>query len=299
MRVGFLAEYDALPGLGHACGHNLIAAAAIGAGIAVGRLVDLLGGEILVFGTPAEETIGVQVEFHGKPAHAVAHPDKGINALDAMIQLFIAADHIRRSSRRDVRIPGVILEGGVRPNVVPERAVAQFSIRAPTSPERDEVVARMRRWVESIALASGCSFAFQFTDNPYDEMITNRTLAEIYKGHLASEGVATRDEPREHMGSLDMGNVSFRVPAIHAYVAIVPPDVASHTQTFALATVTQTGKQAALLAAKTLGRTAVDLLCDSGLVARVREEFAAMRAAAKTTRGEGFDAPRDYILDRP
>jgi len=309
-RVAFLAEYDALPELGHGCGHNLVAAAALGAGIAVGRLVEQLGGEVRVCGTPAEETVGgkvvlaeqglfddldaammvhpgnehrvfttslasqsVQVEFHGRSAHAAAHPDKGINALDAMIQLFVAVSHIRGSSGRDVRIPGVILHGGERPNVVPDRAVARFSVRAATSEERDGVLERVHGMGGAIAQATGCRLAFELTDRPTPDFLTNRALAEAYRGHLASEGIATNDMPRDHMGSLDMGTLSRRVPSLHAYVAIAPPDVVLHTRAFAEATISERGRQAALLAARMLARTAVDLMCDPELLRRVRGEF--------------------------
>ena len=336
VRIAFLAEYDALPEIGHGCGHNLIAASALGAAIAVGRVAGRLGAEIWLVGTPAEETIGgkvvlaargvfdgldaalmvhpgsehrawtdslacrsLQVEFHGRAAHAVAHPDKGVNALDAMIQLFVAVDHIRRASRRDVRIPGVILEGGVRPNVVPARAVAQFSVRAGDGAEREEVVRRLRRAVEGISLATGCTCVIRFTDNPYDEMASNRALAAVYKAHLAAEGIATHDEPREHKGSLDMGNVSWRVPSIHPYVAIVPPEVASHTEAFAAASVSPAGREGTLLSARTMARTAVDLMCDPDLRETVRTEFAAMRQAALVSRGPGFDTPGELILERP
>ena len=336
VRIAFLAEYDALPGIGHGCGHNLIAAAALGAAIAAGRVAESLGAEVALVGTPAEETIGgkvvlaaravfdgfdaammvhpgsehrawtdslacrsLQVEFHGRAAHAVAHPDKGINALDALLQLFVAVDHIRRASRRDVRIPGVILEGGERPNVVPALAVAQFSVRAGTGLERDEVVARLRRAVDGIASATGCRSVVRFTDNPYEEMLSSRSLAAVYRDHLAAEGVATCDEPREHKGSLDMGNVSWRVPAIHPYVAIAPPQIATHTEAFAAASVSDAGRAGALLSARTMARTAVDLMCDADLRHRVRAEFEAMRQAAVASRGPDFDVPAELILERP
>ncbi|MGH9786505.1 MAG: amidohydrolase, partial [Terriglobia bacterium] len=167
-RIAFLAEYDALPGIGHACGHNLIAAASIGAGLSLARLADQLPGEVIVLGTPAEETVGgkcimvregvfdgidaalmvhpgsewrvevdslacisLEVTFLGKEAHAVAWPEKGINALDALIQLFVGIEMLRKRLGRDVRMPGVILEGGQRPNIVPSRAVGHFTLRAP------------------------------------------------------------------------------------------------------------------------------------------------------------------------
>jgi metal-dependent amidase/aminoacylase/carboxypeptidase family protein len=241
----------------------------------------------------------VQVEFFGRAAHAVAHPEKGINALDALIQLFIAIEHIRKSGGRDVSLPGGILHGGVRANVVPDRSVGQFSIRASTAVERDGLIDRLRRTVEAIASATGCQGTVTFIDNPYDEMITNRTLAAVYGRHLASESITTVDGPREHKGSLDMGNVSYRVAAIHPYVAIAPPEVASHTPAFAEATVSERGEQATLLSARTLAKTAVDLMGDAELLARVRREFAEHRAKAGAGRGAGSDTPDELIMERP
>src|SRR5882672_5542506 len=166
-RLAFLAEYDALPGIGHACGHNLIGAAAAGAGAALGRTIRDLRGEVVVIGTPAEETIGgkavlvdrglfdgidaalmfhpstedrvyttslachsLEVVFHGRAAHAVAAPEQGINALDALIRLFVDLERLKRRLPREVRMPGIIAEGGKRANIVPDRAVGRFTLRA-------------------------------------------------------------------------------------------------------------------------------------------------------------------------
>jgi len=310
-RVAFLAEYDALPGIGHACGHNLIAAAGLGAGIALGRAVDGLAGEVVVVGTPAEETVGgkcimvregvfdgidaalmihpgaewrveadslacvsLEVTFTGREAHAVAWPERGINALDALLQLFMAKDMMLRGRGRDVRIPGVIVEGGVRANIVPARAVGHFSLRAPDAPSRDRLRADFTRAVEGIAAGTGCGWAIRATDEPYDELVTNRTIAARFRRHLNDAGVQTVEGPRANKGSLDMGNVSRAVPSVHAFVAICDADVGSHSPAFAQATVSPRGEEALMISMKAMALTGLDLLTTPGLIEQAKEELA-------------------------
>ncbi|HEY3174346.1 MAG TPA: amidohydrolase [Candidatus Polarisedimenticolia bacterium] len=311
-RVAFLAEYDALPGIGHACGHNLIAAAGLGAGLALARVGDRIAGEILVIGTPAEETVGgkcimvregifagidaalmihpgsewrvesdslacisLEVVFTGLEAHAVAWPEKGINALDALIQLFVSVDMLRKRLGRDVRIPGVILEGGVRPNIIPARAVGHFTLRAPDTRRRDEVRTQFERAVEGIALATGCGHSLRATDEPYDDLLTNRAMAALFRGHLEKAGVTTVSGPRPNKGSLDMGNVSRVVPSVHPFVAICDPEIASHSTAFAHATVGPRGEEVLAISVRALALTALDLMTRPDLLAEVRSEFAA------------------------
>src|SRR5262249_22428418 len=140
-------------------------------------------------------------------AHAVAWPERGINALDALIQLFVAVDMMKKSLGRDVRIPGVILEGGVRANIVPARAVGRFSLRAVNSPARDAVREAFERAVDGIARATGCGVTVRATDEPYDDLVTNRTMAAVFRSYLDEAGVRIVDGPRQNKGSLDMGNV--------------------------------------------------------------------------------------------
>jgi amidohydrolase len=214
--IAYLAEYDALPEIGHGCGHNLIGAAALGAGLLLAGVVDSLGGEVRVVGTPAEETLGgkvllteagvfadvdaalmvhpgveervlvdslacqsLEVTYHGRGAHAVAHPEKGINALDALLALFAARDGLVRSSRPGLRIVGVITEGGVRPNMVPERAVGRFSLRAPRRVVLAEGVEAFRRMAAAVGDAHRCRTALRDTDRAYDEMRTNAVLCLV------------------------------------------------------------------------------------------------------------------------
>lgn len=309
-RIAFLAEYDALPGIGHACGHNLIAAAGAGAGLAVLQAAGGLEGEILVIGTPAEETIGgkcvmvregifegidaalmihpgsewrvdvdslacvsLEVTYLGREAHAVAWPEKGVNALDALVQLYVGTDMLRKRLGRDVKIPGIITEGGVRANIIPARATGRFSLRAPDSAARDRVRVEFEKLAEGIAVATGCAVTVRATDEPYDDMLTNAAMAAVFKRHLSAEGIATVDGPRPQKGSLDMGNVSRVVPSIHPFIAICDPSIPSHSAPFAEATVGARGEAALLTAVRALALTALDLLAMPELMARARREF--------------------------
>lgn len=308
-RVALLLEYDALPGLGHGCGHNLIAACGLGAALALADRRRDWRGTLGVVGTPAEETFGgkavladaglfdglegalivhggredrvfteslacgsFEVVFRGRASHAVVEPEQGINALDALVQLYVGLDMLRRSLGARVRIPGVILEGGVRPNVVPERAVGRFSVRAPTHAARRVVHRRVVRLVEGIARATGTRFSIRPTDHPYMEMRTNRALAEAARSHFLRLGRRTNDAPRRSMGSLDMGNVSHRAPAVHLYVDLGAP-VPAHTRAFARATQAPGGRRAARVGAKVLALTALDLFTRPALRRAVRGEF--------------------------
>jgi amidohydrolase len=313
-RVGILAEYDALPGVGHGCGHNLIAASAVGAGLVLSRLRDRLPGEIRIIGTPAEETVGgkslmvkggvfaeidaammihpatefrvhttslacqsIEVIFEGKASHAVAAPDRGVNALDPLVQLYIGIDALRKSLTPEVRIPGVILEGGQRANIVPERAVGRFSIRAKNRAAVETVLERIQGMARGLAAAAGAAVSVRRIDEIYDEMLTNSVLADLFKRNLSALGVATNDSPRERMGSLDMGNVSQVVPALHAYVAIAPENGALHTREFAEATVSESGRTGLLLAVQALAMTAIDIACRPEIVPAMRREFLSAR----------------------
>ena len=310
-RIAFLAEYDALPGIGHACGHNLIAAAGLGAGLSLSRCLDRVGGEVLVIGTPAEETIGgkcvmvregvfdgidaalmvhpgsewraesdslacisLEVLFTGKEAHAVAWPERGINALDALIQLFIAIDMMKKRLGRDVRIPGVIIEGGVRANIIPARAVGHFSLRAPDSARRDEIRREFELAVKGIAQVTGCGYSIRAVDEPYDDLLTNRTMAALFAGHLREAGVTVATGPRPNKGSLDMGNVSRVVPSVHPFMAICDSSIASHTRGFAEASVSEQGERALMIAVRALALTGLDLLTRPELLDEAKAEFA-------------------------
>jgi len=313
-RLAFLAEYDALPGIGHACGHNLIGAAAAGAGAALGRTIRDLRGEVVVIGTPAEETIGgkavlvdrglfdgidaalmfhpstedrvyttslachsLEVVFHGRAAHAVAAPEQGINALDALIRLFVDLERLKRRLPREVRMPGIIAEGGKRANIVPDRAVGRFTLRARNLRTLGRVERAFRGAVRGAARATGARSTIRSLDHPYAEMVTNRVMADIFKRELASMGRRTVDTPRTRMGSLDMGNVSQTVPSIHPYVAVAPQSAPLHSRGFARFAGGPRGRAGLLVATRALALSALAALTDDEVLSRSRREFAAFR----------------------
>lgn len=312
--IGLLAEYDALP-MGHACGHNLIGTTAIGAGIALSRFMKDLKGRIIIFGTPAEEAGGGKLPFceeevisqadvailvhpsdktsvggtslaidslefiyHGKASHAAASPHLGINALDAVISLFNNINALRQQLKDDVRIHGIISEGGVAPNIIPEKAVAQFYVRALERKYLDEVVDRVLDCAEGAAKATSCMLKYSNYQSSYDNLITNSPLAEAFTKNLTLLGEEVRGVEREEMmGSTDMGNVSHLVPSIHPSIAIGPEGMGGHTKAFMEAASSEGGYKGLLLGTKAAAMTAVDILSDPELFKRVQEEFSASK----------------------
>ncbi|MBP7148441.1 MAG: amidohydrolase [Acidobacteria bacterium] len=314
--VAILAEYDALPGLGHACGHNLIGAVACGAAVALARALDVVPGRVLVFGAPAEETIGgkvvlaargafegvdaallahpgsedrsrvcslaswsMEVTFEGRSAHAVAAPEEGVNALDAMIQLFVARDALLKALRPEVRIPGVILDGGRRANVIPDHARARFSLRAAdTGYLAGVVLERFRGMVEGVARATGTRAKLAPIDNLYDEMLNNPVLAELYDRRMGAEGLELPREAGRPIGSLDMGTLSHMVPALHPIFRITERPLSTHTPEFTEASLHPRALDAAVRAARTLALVALDLVADPAALARARAAHAEQTA---------------------
>ncbi len=311
--VALLAEYDALPEIGHACGHNLIAAASLGTSLALGEIKAELPGRLLFLGTPAEEGGGgkvtlieaglfkgvdaamifhpasytvadrgslaiteVVIEFTGRPAHAAASPEKGINALDAVIQTFNGLSALRQHIKDGARIHGVITDGGAKPNIVPEHAAACFYVRAAESEYRDELLAKLRRCAEGAALSTGARLSFQTVGHAYKAMRPNHTLAAAFVANLEALGESLHTPKERGLGSTDMGDVSQVVPAIHPYIAICGEEIASHSREFAAAAASPRGQAAMLLAAKALAMTAVDLFTAPALVRRMKQEFSTL-----------------------
>ncbi len=309
--VAILGEYDALPELGHACGHNLIAAAGLGAALAVGAVKGELPGRLLFLGTPGEEGGGgkvimveaglfdgvdaammfhpsshtlvdrgslaiteVVLEFHGKAAHASGSPEKGINALDAVIQTFNSINALRQHIKDGARIHGIITDGGAKPNIVPEHAAANFYVRAPENDYRDELLGKLRACAEGAALATGARLEFKIVGHSYKAMRPNHALGNAFVRNLEALGEPlSPPKPDEGMGSTDMGDVSQVVPAIHPYIKICDEDVAGHSRAFAEAAISGRGLEAMLIAAKAMAMTAVDVFTDPELAARMKEEF--------------------------
>ena len=309
--IAILAEYDALPDLGHACGHNLIAVCAVGAGIASKLAIDQFGGSILVIGTPAEELYGgkaimaergafnnldtammvhpgvhdtattqslacvaLQVEFFGKAAHAAARPEMGVNALEAMLQSFTAINSLRQHIKDKARIHGIITDGGEAANIVPAHSAGTFLVRAEDDTYLDELKQRVINCFTGAATASGARLEYKWGDIHYAPLRNNMTLAQLFNQNMQSLGRKMKlSDPSKTFGSTDMGNVSQLVPCIHPSVAIAPMEVVTHSPQFASAAASEAGIRGLLDAAKALSMTVVDLVANPEIVARVKEEF--------------------------
>lgn len=309
--VAILGEYDALPEIGHACGHNLIAAAALGAALALAPIKAELPGKLIFFGTPGEEGGGgkvimvdaslfndvdaammfhpsshtavdrrslaiteVEIEFTGKASHASGSPEKGINALDAVIQTFNGLNALRQHIKDGARIHGIITDGGAKPNIVPEHAAANFYVRALENDYRDELLEKLRACAEGAALATGANLDFKIVGHSYKAMKPNRAIGEAFVKNLAELGEPLNPPPPDAgMGSTDMGDVSQAVPAIHAYIQICGEAVAGHSREFAEVSASERGQEVMLIAAKAMAMTAIDLFTDPDLVKRMKEEF--------------------------
>lgn len=308
--IAFLAEYDALPEIGHGCGHNMIGVMAAGAGIGLSKVLSGMSGRVLVLGTPAEETMGAKVamssqgiladvdaallvhphskthasgislamdalqfEFKGQTSHAASAPEKGINALDAVIQTFNAINALRQHVTSDVRIHGIITKGGVAANVVPDHAVAQFYVRAKRRKALDEVAEKVKNCARAAALATGAELTISNYEISYDDMNTNQKLSEAFSANLLAVGEPSINPPPESFGSIDMGNVSYVVPAIHPYIGIGDETLVAHTAKMAAATFTPAAHQALLRGAKAMALTGYDLITNAGLLAEIKAEF--------------------------
>ncbi len=310
--IAILGEYDALPQIGHACGHNLIATAALGACLAIGSVKKEIPGKLIFMGTPAEEAIGgkilmverglfkdvdaammfhpspgytmtgraglalteVKIEFKGKASHASGSPENGINALDAIIQTFNSINALRQHIKSDARIHGIITHGGVKPNIVPDYAAAEFYIRASTDDYCAELIRKVENCAKGAASATGATLEYTVIEPSYQSRLMNRTMGKLFEENLAVIGEPLNPlPPGSGAGSSDIGNVSQVVPTIHPYISICDEGIAGHSIEFERASVSDRAHEAMLIAAKALAMTAIDLLTDSGLMKRVKEEF--------------------------
>ncbi len=311
--VAYLCEYDALPGIGHGCGHNMIGTMSCGAAAGLSKVLDKAGGRIVVFGTPAEETDGakvdmaaggvfkdidvamilhpddktyesgnslamdaIQFDFRGRSSHAAASPQEGINALDAVILTFNGINALRQHVTPDVRIHGIIKEGGKAANIVPDRAIAQFYVRAGKKKYLSEVVEKVKNVAGGAALMTGASLEISNYEISYDDMNTNRKLSEAFNKNLELAGISEIYPERSSSGSIDMGNVSNVVPAIHPYIGISDTKIVGHTAEFRDATLTDRAHDALVKGASALALTGYDVLTDKELLKRIKEEFAAI-----------------------
>lgn len=309
--IAFLAEYDALPKIGHGCGHNLIATSSIAAGIATKLVIDEFGGSVIVFGTPAEEEDAgkaimakrgvfkgldaamiihpgggnrvvlnalacqtLDVEFFGKAAHAAADPELGINALEAMILSFNAIDALRQHIREKARIHGIITDGGEAPNVVPAHTAGTFLVRAQDDAYLDDLKERVINCFTGAAAATGAKLKYRWADVRYASMLNNIALGKLFRTNMQSLGHSIPlGEMEKWSGSSDVGNVSQPVPSIQPMIGIAPPDVLIHSVEFAKVAATKKALDIILDAAKAMAMTAADLLANPKTLADVLAEF--------------------------
>ena len=309
--VAFLCEYDALPGIGHGCGHNLIAAGGAGAALALRRAAPQLPGTVSCIGTPGEEGAGgkvllldagvfddvdaalmfhpgdttmpirhatatrrLEVEFHGVAAHAAASAHDGRSALAAMIQFFVGVDALRQFVPETSRMHGIITHGGEAPNVVPAYTRAEFMVRALTG----DVVADLAERVEAVADAAARATGTTVTITrgvAYAERKNNHVIAGLVAGHLRRQGVAV-EQPvlRGGTGSSDIGNVSLVLPAIHPYLQVMDRGTPTHSLAMTEAVARPRAQEAMLRMATALACAGADLLADPEIFAAARAEFA-------------------------
>lgn len=310
LQIALIAEMDALPELGHACGHNIIAAAATGAALLLQRLLPSEAATVLLFGTPAEELgIGkiemiksgcfdgvdfammvhpssrrqvvkhflglakIRFIFHGRSAHAGAYPEDGINALDAVIQTFNAVNAMRQQTRQDVRVHGIITDGGSAPNIIPAKASCYFYVRADDLGELEAAGKRVTACAEGAAVATGCRLEVEADPRVIAPMKILPSYYRIYSEQLAALGLEESDaRPDRNKGSSDIGNLSQVVPTIHPHVPIGMGNNI-HTEGFARATVSPSGEMAAIEGATALALTAIELIFSPARRIEIIDEF--------------------------
>jgi len=296
-KVAFLCEYDALPEVGHGCGHNMIGTMSAGAGIILSKALSETGGTVYVYGCPAEETNGAKValteqgffndkdaammvhpgsettesgsssaiealqfDYQGKPSHSAGSPEKGINALNAVIHLFTGIDALRQHVTDDVRIHGIISKGGVAANVVPEHAQAQFYIRAATKEDIVTLKQKVLNIAEGAALMTGATLTVSNYELSNDDLKTNEPLNAAFKKNIQDLGITDIKPPRKGRGSSDIGNVSNVCPAIHPHISISDTPLNGHSVEMAQATLSDLAHERLLIGALALAYTGYDVL---------------------------------------
>jgi len=311
-KIAMLAEYDALPDLGHGCGHNLISMVGVGSGIAMREFADKYGGEVYVIGTPAEETEGAKVEmankgvfdkidvammahpaymnteslntlamnaykfeFVGKTAHAAGMPEEGINALDAMINFFNLVNALRQETKPDARIHGVITNGGNTPNVIPDYTSAVFYVRAEKSIYLEELSEKVINCAKGAALGTGTTLKYSFTEANFKDTNSNRALSHLYAKEVAKFGINLINLKNYVVpGSSDLGDVSYKCPAIQtAWDITEGKGYGTHTAEFAKCAGEDQAMDSAIRMIKGFVMTAVELMTDPDQMLAIKEEF--------------------------
>ena len=326
--VGILSEYDALPGIGHSCGHNIIAVTGLGAALALSKLNGSLPGRVRYLGTPAEEQGGgkelmaqegafdgldaammvhpagvdlttmpcicvseVEIIYQGKSAHASAMPHAGVNALDALITAYQTIAQLRQHIKPTERIHGIITEGGIAPNIVPEHARGVFYVRAADAIELAALKKRVHACFEAGALATGCTVDIRWAKADYLDMKTSWPIANAYEANARSLGrdfFPLSKMPSGSAGSTDMGNVSHRVPSIHPMIASAPPSVVIHNPEFARWAASDLGDKACLDGAKSLAMTAIDFMTSKEMQDAAKAEFAETAESSARSVGAAY-----------
>lgn len=314
-RVGLLMEYDALPELGHACGHNLIAAASLGAAIALRRAVPPEVGSVVAIGTPAEESgagkavmadagafdglaaammfhpgvtnwtgpiltaaAAVTIVFHGKAAHPTGDPRHGVDALAALIQTFNGVGAIPTSGFDNIY--GIIREGGSAPNIICDRAVGQFMVRGASTGDVDWLLDRLLQTAHGAATATGAELSVTTVLPRYDHLRRNPALEQEFERHAVRLGVVQEAAPAGlALGSSDIGNVSVKVPTIHPFLRINDAGESDHTPAFCAAAGSDAAQEVMLTAAEALACTAAEVLLNPEFAQRCKDDFAVAREA--------------------
>ncbi len=310
--IGIFCEYDALPEIGHACGHNVIGAAGLGAGLAAAAVAEELGGRVVVLGSPAEEGGGgkvfmaerglldgidaammihpadgdlkamnviaiqqVHVQYHGQAAHAAAFPHKGRNALDAAVLGYMNVAALRQHIRPSERIHGIFTDAGDKPNIVPKFAAAEWYVRSPTLRLLQGLKERVLNCLEAGATATGCTMDHEWLDPAYADMIDNPVLVDLFTANAERTGrhLADPTVAANVVGSTDMGNVSYVVPSIHPMLAVAPAGVSIHTPEFTAFARGEEGDQAVLDGAQAMAMTVADLWLDPTRVEAAQASF--------------------------
>ena len=311
--IAFLCEYDGLPVYGQSCGHNVVAAAGVGAAIGLAKVIGEIGGTVIALGTPGEEGGGgknimhregffegidammlvypgfdniahsrslcvtrVQVDYHGKAAHAAARPELGINALDALLQAINGISALRQQLPSDVRVHTIITKGGTLPQVVPDHTTAVLTVRANNPDTVNAVIPRIDACLQGAAQMTGARLERTWRDKPGRELLSNFAMAESFDRNLKALGRTTR--PRDELSgawSGDTGNVSWFVPTIQPQMAMTARDVPPHSHEFHAASIGPAADACVLDSAKAMAMTAIDLVTDAALLQKVRVEFAA------------------------
>ncbi len=307
-KIAIMAEYDALPGIGNACGHNLIAAMSFGAAVALSEALDEYPGEIILMGTPAEELGegkpflikqgefddvdvammihpnsrtyldvpvlaigGIDFHFYGKAAHAAANPHMGVNALDAVILFFNNINALRQQLRDDARVHGIIIEAGSAANSIPDKSKVRLEMRAKDQKYFLELIEKVKKCAEAAALATGCNLEWNHFEPNCDSLKANQNTLDIYKKHLDSFNI--KFDPCHETGSTDMGNVSQVVPSIHPWLKMIEGDAGLHTQEFLDETSSEYTKERTIIGAKLLALTGLEILKNPEILIEIKKEF--------------------------